>query len=111
MKVDIRPPAIERTFDVPARLQKFFGTEVRHTVEPEITYRNVHGIDNFLSVLRFDDADLAADTDQLEYGVTQRLFFRPKPKPVKNQPELPKPALCICQRHRAVLRARAARGA
>jgi LPS-assembly protein len=89
LQVDLRPPAIERTFEVPASLQKFFGTEVRHTVEPEITYRNVHGINNFLSILRFDDVDLAADTDQLEYGVTQRLYFRPKPKPVKNRPNCP----------------------
>jgi len=77
MSVDIRPPAIERDFVVPARFQKLLGTEVRHTIEPEITYRNVHGISNFLSLLRFDDTDLAADTDELEYGVTQHLYFRP----------------------------------
>ncbi len=92
LQVDIRPPAIERTFEVPASLQKFFGTEVRHTVEPELTYRNIHGIDNFLSILRFDDVDLASDTDQLEYGVTQRLFFRAKlksTKPRANCPAIP----------------------
>jgi LPS-assembly protein len=87
LSVDIRPPAIERTFEVPDRWRRFFGDEVRHTVEPDITYRNVHGIDNFLSVMRFDDVDLASDTDELEYGVTQHLYFRahppaaPKPKP------------------------------
>jgi LPS-assembly protein len=80
VQVELRPPILERTFEVPARLQRLFGTEVRHTIEPEITYRDVHGIDNFLSVLRFDDADLASDTDELRYGVTQRLFFRPKAK-------------------------------
>ncbi len=80
MKVDLRPPAIERTFEVPEKLQKFFGTEMRHTVEPEIQYRNVRGIDNFLSILRFDDVDLAANTDELEYGLTQHLYFRPRPK-------------------------------
>jgi LPS-assembly protein len=77
LSVDIRPPVFERDFTVPARLQKIFGNEVRHTIESEITYRNVHGISNFLSLLRFDDIDLAADTDELEYGVTQHLYFRP----------------------------------
>ncbi|HEX4154284.1 MAG TPA: LPS assembly protein LptD [Acidobacteriaceae bacterium] len=89
MKVQILPPAIERTFTVPASLQKFFGTEVRHTVEPEITWRNTHGIDNFLSILRFDDNDLDSDTDELEYGVTQHLYFRPRIKPAKPKPGCP----------------------
>lgn len=84
--VDVRPPILERTFVVPEALQKFFGTEVRHTIEPEITYRDVRGINNFLSILRFDDTDLASDTDELQYGVTQRLFFKPKPKKVKAKP-------------------------
>jgi len=77
LSVDIRPPVFERDFAVPARWQRLLGTEVRHTIEPEITYRNVHGISNFLSLLRFDDTDLAADTDELQYGVTQHLYFRP----------------------------------
>jgi LPS-assembly protein len=82
LNIDIRPPAIERTFTVPAKWQWLLGDQVRHTVEPEVRYRNVHGIDNFLAVLRFDDADLASDTDELRYGVTQHLYFRPhKPKP------------------------------
>jgi LPS-assembly protein len=86
LSVDFRPPTIERTFTVPERWRRLFGDQVRHTLEPEITYRNVHGIDNFLSVLRFDDVDLASDTDELQYGVTQHLYFRPhtsKPAPPK----------------------------
>ena len=90
MAVDIRPPALERTFNVPARWQSLFGDQVRHTIEPEITYRNVHGIDNFLSVLRFDDVDLASNTDELKYGVTQHLYFRPHPaKAPKPKPGCP----------------------
>ena len=92
LRVAIRPPAIERTFQVPESLQNLFGTEVRHTIEPEITYRNTRGIDNFLNILRFDDIDLASDTNELEYGVTQHLFFRPKPKPIKTKPGCPTPA-------------------
>ena len=89
LNIDIRPPAIERTFEVPKKLQWALGSEMRHTIEPEITYRNVHGISNFLSVLRFDDIDLAADTDELEYGLTQHLYFRPRIKPAKILPAKP----------------------
>jgi LPS-assembly protein len=89
LKIDIRPPAIERDFAVPESLQKFFGTEIRHTVEPEIVYRNTHGINNFLAILRFDDNDLASNTDELEYGVTQHLYFRPRPRPAKAPANLP----------------------
>ena len=87
LAVDIRPPVLERTFQVVPGLRRVFGDEVRHTLEPQITYRNVHGIDNFLSVLRFDDVDLASNTDELQYGITQHLYFTPraarvpKPKP------------------------------
>ncbi|HLI78092.1 MAG TPA: LPS assembly protein LptD, partial [Acidobacteriaceae bacterium] len=86
MEVALRPPAVERDFTVPGRLQKLFGTDVRHTVEPELTYRNVRGVDNFLSILRFDDADLVSDTDELEYGLTQHLYFRPKTRPQARTP-------------------------
>ena len=82
----VRPPTIERTFQVPDALQKFFGTEVRHTVEPEITYRDVRGVDNFLSVLRFDDTDVVSDTNEVEYGLVQHLYFRPKPKKTAARP-------------------------
>ena len=78
LNVDIRPPVIERTFTVPARWKWLFGEQMRHTIEPEIVYRNVHGVDNFLNVLRFDDTDLVSDTDELRYGVLQHLYFRPK---------------------------------
>ncbi len=81
IKVDIRPPALERTFAVPPRLQRAFGTAVRHTIEPEFQYRNVRGIGNFLNILRFDDVDLASNTNELEYGVTQHLYFRPSGMP------------------------------
>ena len=75
-EVDLRAPVVERTFDSPG-VEKMFGHDVKHTIEPEITYRYMAGIDNFLSVLRFDDVDIASDTNELEYGVTQRLFLRP----------------------------------
>jgi LPS-assembly protein len=75
-EADLRAPVIERTFDS-AGVEKMFGYDVKHTIEPEITYRYGAGVNNFLNVLRFDDVDIASDTNEMEYGVTQRLFVRP----------------------------------
>ena len=75
--VDIRLPVLERTFDSPL-IERIFRSEVKHTIEPEVTYRFVGGIDDFRNILRFDDLDVASNTNELEYGVTQRLFLHPK---------------------------------
>lgn len=81
---EARPPVIERTFDSKL-VEKLFGSEVKHTVEPEVTYHYVTGVGtDFLKVLRFDDVDVVSNTNELEYGATQRLFVRkPKNKPCK----------------------------
>jgi LPS-assembly protein len=72
---ELRPPALERDFDSPW-LVHFLGGDLRHTVEPELQYRYVTGINNFRQILRFDGTDVASNTNELEYGLTQRLFLR-----------------------------------
>lgn len=76
MQVDLRPPVIERDFKSKFT-QRVFGHDLRHTIEPDVTYRYVTGVDNFLNVLRFDGVDIASNTNEVQYGVTQRLFIRP----------------------------------
>ena len=76
--VDVRPPALQRDFEVPW-LEKLLGGELRHTIEPDIQYRYVTGINNFNSVLRFDEVDVASNTNEIEYSLTQRLFARHTP--------------------------------
>jgi LPS-assembly protein len=73
--IEVRPPAVEREFTAPW-LEKLVGGEVRHTIEPELEYRYVTGINNFNSVLRIDQTDVASNTNELEYGLTQHLFAR-----------------------------------
>ena len=75
-QVDARAPVVERTFSG-GSMQKFLHSAVKHTIEPEFTYQYVNGIDNFLSALRFDERDVVSNTNEVEYGVTQRLFLRP----------------------------------
>ncbi len=76
MEAELRAPVVERTFDSPG-VERFFHHDVRHTIEPEFAYRYVTGVSNFQNVLRFDDVDVASNTNEVEYGVTQRLFLRP----------------------------------
>lgn len=76
---ELRPPVVERDFNSRG-IEKLFHHDVRHTIEPSFTYRYVTGVNNFRHVLRFDDTDIVSNTNELEYGVTQRLFLRPSKK-------------------------------
>ena len=70
-----RAPVIERTFQ-PTKLQGVLGQELKHTLEPEVTYRLTKGVTDFRHILRFDSTDIVSNTNELEYGLTQRLFRR-----------------------------------
>ena len=89
--VQVLPPVLERDFNG-SLLTKNFGVELRHTIEPELNYRYVAGVDNFNHVPRFDPVDIYSDTNELEYGLTQRLFLkRLHPRPCKKDPNTGKP--------------------
>jgi LPS-assembly protein len=68
VSVDILPPTIERVWGD--------GTKWKHVIEPEVIYRYVTGVNNFSRFLRFDEDDTLTDTNEVEYGFTQRLFRR-----------------------------------
>jgi LPS-assembly protein len=72
---ELRPAALERDFHSPW-LVHLLGGDLRHTIEPDLQYRYVTGINNFRQILRFDDTDVVSNTNELEYGLTQRLFLR-----------------------------------
>jgi len=75
VQVDARPPVLERTFDS-GFLKNLLHRDVKHTIEPEFTYRYVTGVNSFPETLRFDMVDIASNTNEVEYGLTQRLFLR-----------------------------------
>jgi LPS-assembly protein len=77
MELDLRAPVLERTFDS-GWIRKLVRHDVKHTIAPEVTYRYINGINDFQDVLRFDLVDIASNTNEVEYGVTQRLFLREK---------------------------------
>jgi LPS-assembly protein len=71
--VDIQPPAIERDFTLARG-----NMELRHVIEPEFTYRYVRGIgEQARNVLLFDTTDIATDTNEVGFSLTQRFYLRP----------------------------------
>lgn len=70
-QVDLRPPTLERFFDAPSAKRRF-----KHSVEPSVTYRYVTGVNHFADFIRFDTNSTITDTNEIEYGVTQRFFVK-----------------------------------
>ena len=71
LTVDVHPPSL-------ARVWQNGDTKWKHAIEPLFVYRYVRGVNAFGRFLRFDEIDTLTDTNEIEYGVTQR-FFRHKP--------------------------------
>ena len=69
--MEVRPPTLSKIFD-----RKLFGYVMKHTIEPQVVYRYQTGIDNFSQIIRFDQRDILADTNEVEYGVVNRLFAK-----------------------------------
>lgn len=73
-ELDLRPPALAKNYRHSDGSFSF-----RHVIEPYITYRKISGIDNFENIIRFDYLDAVADTNEIEYGLTNRFFIRRSP--------------------------------
>ena len=65
--IDIRPPVLERTW-------KSANAKWKHTIEPDIVYHYVDGVNDFSRFIRFDEDETLTDTNEVEYGIRQRLF-------------------------------------
>lgn len=72
MNIDFVIPAIERIY----KRKTFLGDELKHVIEPRVTYDYVTGVSDFLSTLRFDQIDLLTDTNQVNFGLTNRLYAK-----------------------------------
>ncbi len=69
LSVDIRPASFERIWDRGA-------SKWKHTIEPDVVYRYVSGVDDFGSIIRFDQDDTITDTNEFDFSITQRLFHK-----------------------------------
>ena len=68
LNIELRMPVLERDF-----VSSRFG-DFQHTVEPFVTYRRIYGIRDLDKTIRFDEEDAIADTNEVEYGIINRLF-------------------------------------
>jgi len=69
--VELRPPALERVFD-----GQFLGRKWKHVIEPRAVYRITTGVNDFASVLHFDERDILSNTHEVEYGLVSRLYAK-----------------------------------
>jgi len=69
--VELRPHSVSRIFDRPV-----WGRKLKHVIEPRLRYRYVTGVNNFANVLRFDERDILSNTNEVEYGIIQRLYSK-----------------------------------
>jgi LPS-assembly protein len=72
--VDLILPSLERVFKSPSWL----GDKVKHVIEPRVTYQYTTGIDNFARIIHFDETDVLANTNQLEFSLANRLLAKDK---------------------------------
>ena len=70
--VDVRPPSLERDFTLGR-----WNRVLRHVIEPEVYYRYVTGINNARETLHFDTTDIATNTNEAGFSLTQRLYLKP----------------------------------
>src|SRR5262245_41011316 len=71
--LDLRAPGLAK------RSRHGDGTPwFKHVIEPFVEYRRIKGIDDFDRTPLIDERDLVADTNEVEYGVTNRFFVKRK---------------------------------
>lgn len=86
--LDIRPPSFEKVFAHP-----YHGYLIKHVIEPDIQYSVVQATDpqDIMDVVRFDSLDTLAETNQIEYSLTNAILVRkdvPSGEPIPQAREL-----------------------
>jgi LPS-assembly protein len=69
VNIDLRPPTFERVWQTSSGKWK-------HTIDPQIEYNYVQGVDQFNRFILFDEGETLTNTNDFVYSVTQRLFHR-----------------------------------
>src|SRR5688572_14512692 len=77
---DVRPVALAKNFYGKNNAFKF-----RHVIEPFATYRFIKGVNNFHKIIRLDELDTITDTNEIEFGVTNRIYTRRYPEAVTEE--------------------------
>lgn len=72
LNIDFVLPSVERIFN----RKTFMGDKLKHVIEPRARYRYVTNVNNFAETLRFDTVDLLTNTNELEIGLTNRIYAK-----------------------------------
>jgi LPS-assembly protein len=72
--LELRPPTLERILERRSTSKDRARRRYKHTIEPAITYRYVTGVNHFSDFIRFDTDATLTNTNEVEYGFTQRIF-------------------------------------
>ncbi|MCL5006243.1 MAG: hypothetical protein M1404_06880 [Acidobacteria bacterium] len=82
--LDIRPPSFEKVFAHPVH-----GYLIKHVIMPDITYRVVKATDpqDIVDIVRFDNLDTLAETNEIEYSLTNAILVRKDVGPGKKKPQ------------------------
>ena len=67
--LDLRPPTLERVWG-------HSDTKWKHVIEPDFKYQIVSGVGDFARFIRFDEDETLTDTNEIEYGITNRFYRR-----------------------------------
>ena len=70
---DLRAPAFAKVFK-----RKNGEPWFKHVIEPYAAYRRLAGIQDFTRFIRVDERDAIAETNEVEYGITNKFFTRRK---------------------------------
>jgi len=68
-ELELRAPTLEKQYS-----SSLLGN-FKHVIEPLATYRRIHGVANPNEIIRFDEEDAIADTNEVEYGIINRIFL------------------------------------
>jgi LPS-assembly protein len=71
-RADLILPTLERTFNAP----RWIGTKLKHTIEPRASFRAVSGVDDFSSIIRFDEMEILSNTSEVEVSLANRLWAK-----------------------------------
>jgi LPS-assembly protein len=71
--LDLRPPSLEKVL-----AKTYWGYRVKHIIEPDIRYDlvRVHDPESIMDVVRYDAIDILAQTNEIEYSLTNSFLAR-----------------------------------
>lgn len=68
---ELRAPTLSRIFDHP-----WLGRRWKHVIETSMRYDYVTGVNNFAKIVRFDAADILSDSNDITYGLVNRIYAK-----------------------------------